>query len=423
MTRLSLLGFAFAAGLAFAGPAFATGAHDTAPAQDATTAPAPVPGPAPSGPQEVAKIGFLGVLNDVRYHPQIAYTRIEISPAIHPVEGARLGIEDMKIITDAANVQLSLDEQEATDANDAVAKLTAMAAAGERFAIVDLPGDMLAQVIPAIAGTKITIVNATAPQDAIREMCGPNVLHTAASDRMIGDATAQFLRHRNWTKVLMLVGDQPRDKEMADAFQASADRLQIQIADRKQFTLSTDPANRENNDTLLITGGIDYDVVYISDSLGEYSRKLPYATQLPRPVIGSTGLIASEWHWSWDQDSATQVTLRFQRAAEGNRAMSGFDWDAWMAAKAVATAYAKARSTDPEKIDAYLKGKRLTLDGSKGVRMTFRPWDRQLRMPIVLSTSNSTIGVAPFDEFLHEGDDLDSLGVDQPESKCQAAQQ
>ena len=419
MTKLGLLGVILGAGLILAGPAPAQddGDRPAAPKQNAT-----VPGPAPSGPVSTAKIGFVDLKNDVRYHPQVAYTRIEISPALHPVEGARLALGDMKIITDAANVQLSLDEQQATDANDAVAKLQAMAAAGERFAVVDLPGDMLAQVGPAMAKTKMTLINATAPQDALREMCFPNVLHAAASDRMLADAYTQFLRHRNWVKVLVLQGDQPRDKEMADAFQQSADRLAIQIVARKQFTLSTDPANRENNDTLLITGGLDYDVIFIADSLGEYSRKLPYATQLPRPVIGSTGLTASEWHWSWDQDSATQVTLRFQRAAEGNRVMSGYDWDAWMAVKAIAMAYAKSRSTDPDKIDAYLKGTRLRLDGSKGIEMDFRPWDRQLRMPIVLATSNSTIGVAPFAEFLHENNELDSLGVDQPESKCQAAQ-
>jgi ABC transporter substrate binding protein (PQQ-dependent alcohol dehydrogenase system) len=421
MTRLRLLGFALLAGLALvAGPALAQddGDKPAAPQQNA-----PVPGPAPSGPVTTAKIGYVDLKNDVRYHPQIAYTRIEISPALHPVEGARLAIGDMKIQTDAANVQLSLDEQQATDANDAVAKLQAMAAAGERFAVVDLPGDMLAQIGPAMANTKITLINATAPQDALREMCLPNVMHAAASDRMLADAYTQFLRHRNWLKVLILQGDQPRDKEMADAFQQSAERLAIQVVARKQFTLSTDPANRENNDSLLITGGLDYDVIYIADSLGEYSRKLPYATQLPRPVIGSTGLTAAEWHWSWDQDSATQVTLRFQRAAEGNRVMSGYDWDAWMAVKAIATAYAKSRSTDPDKIDAYLKGPRLKLDGSKGIIMDFRPWDRQLRMPIVLATSNSTVGAAPFPEFLHENNELDSLGVDQPESKCQLAQQ
>lgn len=416
MTRLTLLGIAVLAGFVCAA--------GSAPAQDqGSNDAAAMAGPAPTGSMSSATIGYLGLRNDVRYHPQVAYTRIEISPALHPVEGARLAISDMKIVTDAAKVQLSLDEQEATDANDAVAKLEAMAAAGERFAVVDLPGDVLAQVGPAVANTKITLINASAPQDALREMCLPNVLHAAASDRMLADAYTQFLRHRNWLKVLVLQGDQPRDREMADAFQQSAERLAIQIVARKQFTLSTDPANRENNDTLLITGGLDYDVIYIADSLGEYSRKLPYATLLPRPVIGSTGLTASEWHWSWDQDSATQVTLRFQRAAEGNRVMSGYDWDAWMAVKAIATAYAKSRSTDPEKVDAYLKSKRLKLDGSKGILMDFRPWDRQLRMPIVLATSNATIGVAPFDEFLHENNELDSLGVDQPESKCQLAQQ
>jgi ABC transporter substrate binding protein (PQQ-dependent alcohol dehydrogenase system) len=103
--------------------------------------------------------------------------------------------------------------------------------------------------------------------------------------------------------------------------------------------------------------------------------------------------------------------------------MSGYDWDTWMAFKAIATAYAKARSTDPDKIDAYLKGKRLKIDGSKGIELDFRPWDRQLRMPIILSTSDSTVGAAPFPEFLHQSNELDSLGVDQPESKCQVTQQ
>lgn len=419
MIRTALLGIALVAGLALGGPAYSQDDGD-APKTDA--AETTVPGPAVEITQ-TATIGYLSLKDDVRYHPKVAYTRIEISPAIHPVEGARLGLVDSKIITDAAGVALTLDEQEATDANDAVAKLKAMAAAGERFAIVDLPGEMFAQVAPALADTKLTMINATAPQDALREMCLPNVLHAAASDRMIGDSFGQFLRHRNWLRVLMLVGDQPRDTEMADAFQASADRLAIQIVARKPFTLSTNPADRENHDTLLITGGMDYDVVYVADSLGEYSRGLNYATLLPRPVIGSTGLTAAEWHWSWDQDSATQVTLRFQRAAVGNRAMSGPDWDAWMAVRAIAAAYAKARSSDPEMIDAYLKGKRLFLDGSKGVRMDFRPWDRQLRMPILLFTSNAVIGSAPFAEFLHEINDLDTLGVDQPESKCPVAQQ
>jgi ABC transporter substrate binding protein (PQQ-dependent alcohol dehydrogenase system) len=246
-------------------------------------------------------------------------------------------------------------------------------------------------------------------------------MHSGASDRMISDTYTQFLRHRNWTKVLLLEGKEPRDKEIADAFKASAERLRIEIVDRKEFTTSTDPANREENNTMLITGGKDYDVVFIADSLGDYARYLNYATQQPRPVIGSTGLTAAEWHWSWDRDGATQVTLRFQRLAEGGRFMSPQDWSTWIAAKSIATAYAKARSDDPVKIDAYMKGNRFTIDGSKGYRMNFRPWDRQLRMPTVLATSNAVIEAAPFPEFLHQTNELDTLGVDEPESKCKAS--
>lgn len=366
-------------------------------------------------------VGFVGLKDDVRYHPEVAYTRIEISPALKPVEGARLGIEDLKIVTEAANVNITLDEYEAADASDAIQKVAAMAQAGERFVILDLPGDIVAQVAEATKDLPITLVNATAPQDALRDLCLENLMHSGASDRMIADTYTQFLRHRNWNKVLLLVGKEPRDKEIADAFQASAERMRIEIKARREFTSSTDPANREENNTMLVTGGVDYDVVFIADSLGEYARYLNYATQLPRPVIGSTGLTAAEWHWAWDRDGATQVTLRFQRLAEGGRYMSPEDWSTWIAAKSIATAYAKARSDDPVKIDAYLKGSRFNIDGSKGYRMNFRPWDRQLRMPMVLATANAVIEPAPFPEFLHQVNELDTLGVDEPESKCKAS--
>lgn len=363
--------------------------------------------------------GYLGLRNDVRYVPEVAYTRIQIAPAIKPVEGVRLGIEDLKVVTDAVDIQITLDEQMAADAADAVAKIQAMSAAGESFVILDLPGSMIAEVAPAVASLPITLFNATAPQNALRDLCQPNLLHTAASDRMISDSFAQFLRHRDWTRVLILVGEEPRDTEIADSFAASAERLRIEIVDRRTFTLSTDPANREDNNSMLVTGGVDYDVVFIADSLGEYARYLNYATQEARPVIGSTGLMSEEWHWSWDRDGATQVTLRFQRLAEGGRFMSSPDYGTWIAAKAIITAYAKARSEDPAEIAAYLKGSRFQVDGSKGYRMNFRPWDQQLRMPMVLHTADAITEAPPFPEFLHQENVLDTLGTDRPESQCQ----
>jgi ABC transporter substrate binding protein (PQQ-dependent alcohol dehydrogenase system) len=213
------------------------------------------------------------------------------------------------------------------------------------------------------------------------------------------------------------VGGLPRDAEIADSFKQSAARYRLDIVDERPFTLSTDPDNREANNSLLLTGGVDYDVIYLADSDGEYGRYLPYDTQLARPVLGSTGLVATEWHWSLERYGAPQVNSRFEDLADGYR-MAGSDWSAWMAARAVTTAYTKSRATEPAEIDAYLRGSRLRIDGSKGVTMNFREWDGQMRMPIMLATHNAVIAIPPLEGFEHQTNVLDTLGTDEPEHSC-----
>ena len=363
-------------------------------------------------------VGYLGLTGDARYHPDIAYTRIELAPGGNPVDGATMGIADLEVVSDAVEQEVSLDHREAADAASLIAKVRDMVGAGDNFIILDLPAELVDQVAAATIDLPVTLVNATAPEDFLRTRCYPNLVHTAASDRMTADALVQLLRTRNWTKVLMLVGPHERDTAMAASFRASAERLRLEIVDERQFTLSTDPANRESNNSQLVTGGADYDIIYIADSEGEYGRYLPYDTQLPRPIVGSTGLAASEWQWSWDRDGSTQVTVRFEELTDGRR-MTGQDWATWIAAKSIVTSYAKARSDDPAKIAAYLRGTRLKIDGAKGVQLTFREWDGQMRMPIVLATHNAVIAEAPLEGFLHQKTTLDTLGTDQPEHQCQ----
>jgi ABC transporter substrate binding protein (PQQ-dependent alcohol dehydrogenase system) len=58
------------------------------------------------------------------------------------------------------------------------------------------------------------------------------------------------------------------------------------------------------------------------------------------------------------------------------------------------------------------------LDGFKGNRLNFRPWDNQLRQPLLLATHNWVVERAPLEGFLHQTNNLDALGFDKPESKC-----
>lgn len=373
---------------------------------------------ATAAPAAEVRIGFLSLDDDPRYDEEFVYARIELRPAGNALVGAQLGIADSAMLAEATGNTFTLDPRSAPDVAGLVAAVKQMSAAGERFVILDLPGDKVDELATAIKDLPVTLVNATAPEDALRRRCHPNLIHAAASDRMAADAMVQYLRTRNWQRILLLVGEEPRDRQIADSFRAAAERYRLDIVDERPFVLSNNPENREENNLLLLTGGADYDVIYLADSRGEFGRYLPYATQLPRPVVGSTGLVATEWHWSLERYGAPQVNSRFETLSGGRR-MAGQDWAAWIAAKAIATAYARARSDDPAEVDAYLRGERLRVDGSKGVSMNFRPWDGQLRMPIMLATHNAVIALAPLDGFLHQVNNLDTLGTDQPEHKCQ----
>jgi ABC transporter substrate binding protein (PQQ-dependent alcohol dehydrogenase system) len=328
-----------------------------------------------------------------------------------------MGLADEKIIADAVGLSVSLDKQQGTDVPSLVAKVKAMVGAGERFVLVDLPGNLLDQVAAETKDLKVTLINISAPDNILRDRCYPNLLDTAASDRMETDALVQFLRTHNWTKVLVLVGSLPRDKAFADSFTASAARLRLNVVDTRSFTLARDPAHREANNPLLLTGGTDYDIVFVADSEGEFARYLPYATQLPRPVIGNEGLIASEWHWTFERYGAPQVNSRFIKAT--GRHMTGVDWAGWIAAKTVVDAYSRSPGSDPEQVNTYLRSDQLRADGSKGVTVDYRSWSGQLRQPIVLATNDAVIDTAPLAGFEHQTNTLDTLGEDRPESKCQ----
>ncbi len=60
-----------------------------------------------------------------------------------------------------------------------------------------------------------------------------------------------------------------------------------------------------------------------------------------------------------------------------------------------------------------------TLDIYQGAPGSFRPWSRQLRQPILLRTQNAVIERALLAAFLHTTNQLDTMGLDRPDSECQ----
>ncbi|WP_414474454.1 ABC transporter substrate-binding protein [Microvirga sp. M2] len=355
---------------------------------------------------------------DPRYDADAAYARIQLRPLDRPFAGAEVAMAEAEPISRVIKTTFSLERFSGVDLDEIAARAERWVADdGIHFILADLPADDLAELARRMRDKPALILNVSAAEDDLRgKNCQPNLLHTIPSHAMQADTVAQYLVARKWPNVLVLQGSRPEDARIAAALRRSATRFGLKIVDVRQFQLTNDPRQREQSNVSLLTGGADYDVVFVADSDGEYGRYVPYQTLHPRPVVGTVGLVPDAWHWSWERNGGPQVSSRFEKRA--SHRMTGTDWAAWIAVKAIVQSALRTRSVAYGTNREFLLGDKMNLDGSKGNPMSFRSWDGQLRQPMLLVTQNAVIERAPIRGFLHQTNDLDTLGIDRPETQC-----
>ena len=362
-------------------------------------------------------IGYLELDGDPRYHDRVTRSRLRGQAWGRPFDGARMAIKEGKFAAAAAGVKLALVRESGADIDAMGAALDRLYADGARFFLVDAPGGALAALAKGSRDKTLLLFNISALDDALRgAQCHPQLLHVVPSRAMLMDALAQYLVMKKWQEVLVLAGPRPGDAQMLAAFERSAKRFKLELVDKRQFVLGSDPRKRGQNNVALLTGKADYDVVFVADATGDFAKEVPYQVLKPRPVAGGAGLVADWWHWGWDRHGAPQLNGRFQKRAK--RLMTGYDWAGWMAVKAIVEALLRTQSTDFATLAEFIRGEAIVLDGFKGNRLSFRPWSGQLRQPVFVTTGEWVVARAPLEGFLHAKNDLDTLGVDERESLC-----
>jgi len=231
------------------------------------------------------------------------------------------------------------------------------------------------------------------------------------------DGLAQFMVSRKWRDILVFEGPSPADAAATAAFTRSAQKFGARIVADQHFKPGTDPREREQNDpALLSTVNRDFDVVFVADEALDFARTVPYRLTRPRPVIGDIDLEPVAWHWTWERHGAPQLNSRFDKKSGGRR-MEGPDWAAWMAVKMIVQSVLRTSSADFAKQRAFILGDG-SFDGDKGLALSVRAWDHQLRQAIMLAAPYEVVADAPIEGFLHRTNTLDTLGDDEPESPC-----
>jgi len=348
--------------------------------------------------------------------PALERQRLDRAYLGHPggsaADGWTQALDDGRFELEAAHTQINWKAQSVASLEAARAAAQQAEKAGHQALVVNLPASWVSAIAAAV---KVPVINVGSGADSLREaQCRRNLLHTLPSDRMRADALSQTLVSRKWSQVLVLSGPSDEDRTRAATVQASLRRYGLKVVAERPFKLSTDPRERELANPKLLTAGVSYDVVWVVDADGEFARTLPYNTVAARPVVGDAGLVALGWHAQFERYGAPQVSRRMAKTFK--RAMTQQDWASWMAGKAISLAAMGLSKAGGSELLAALNP--LSLDGSKGVAMQFRPWDGQLQQTLLLTDGQGVIGTAPIDGILHPRNALDTLGADSTEKRC-----
>lgn len=358
----------------------------------------------------------IAVLKQLVQRPP-ALSNLDEVPDDIGIFGGRLAIVDNNTTGRFMKQRFELEEVVVPADGDPVARFKELAAGGIRFVVTDLAAPTLLAIADLSEARNVLIFNAGAMDDRLRDRdCRANVLHTIPSRGMHADALAQYLGWKRWNRWFLVVGRRDEDRLFADAIGRSAKKFGAKIVAEKNWEYGPDARRTAQSEVPLFTQGVDYHVLVVADEMGEFGEYLMYRTWDPRPVAGTQGLVPTSWHRTHEQWGSVQLQNRFRD--NYGRWMAAVDYTVWMAVRSVGEAATRTRSTDPVAIADYIRSDEFELAAFKGRRLTYRDWNGQLRQPILLTGARSLVSVSPQSGYLHQVSELDTLGLDRPESRC-----
>ncbi|MDJ0513143.1 MAG: ABC transporter substrate-binding protein [Methyloceanibacter sp.] len=340
------------------------------------------------------------------------------------VQGARLGILDNNATARFLGVETVLHEHIVPEDGDVVAEAKKILAEGPQLIVADLePADLLA-VAELSEAKDALILNMRSADDRLRqENCRYNIVHVVPNWAMRADALAQYLVWKKWPRWMIVKGVKPEDDDYAEAIKRAAKRFGGKVVEERTYKFEAGSRRVETGHQQIQSqvpdvtrNAADRDVVFVVDTGEAFGLYFMYRTADPDPVVGTHGLTASIWHRAFEQWGGMSLQTAFDKLAE--RDMTERDYGGWLAVRAFGEAATRSPKKDVRSLRDYILSDKFRVAGFKGQKMTVRPWDHQLRQPVLIMGPRALVSISPQDGFLHQHFPTDTLGFDEPESAC-----
>ena len=287
-------------------------------------------------------------LSSARWSSIRALPRVSMSsPRTPGIAGAKMAIEENNAGGRFIGDVYSLDVSTVASADEAVEALQKLYDSGHHYIVVDASADTLLKLADWAKDKDILLFNVSATDVSLRqENCRANVMHVVPDRYMLADALAQYLVTMKWTNWLLVHGSTPADLAYADAIKraasASAPTSSTRASTRTSpaagatMSASSRPASRRAS-TAPFAANPDYQIIVVADEDQLFGPFMPYrGGGEPRPVAGTTGLIATTWSPGHEKWGATQANNNFEK--DFNRLMLPIDYQAYVAARTIGEA-------------------------------------------------------------------------------------
>ena len=252
------------------------------------------------------------------------------------------------------------------------------------------------------AETGTLFLNIAAPSDALRERCNAMTFHVEASAAMYLDAlVGWFVRagHRRW---VILHGSDPEGL-------ARLERAKVALKKRhwgakiaaelpvngRDFSDALAAVTKERPEAVLLltdwhtqlaflaryeAEGLTAPIVAFPEAATQ-TRRFYEDAMLAAPKAGASHR-AALWEPTLDAYGARELNAR--AAGRWGRPMESAGWAAYQAMKIAFDAAQFGGATEGSAMAAYLVREGTVMDLHKGIGVSFRPWDHQLRQSLYL---------------------------------------
>lgn len=364
----------------------------------------------------------------------------------YAVAAAELAAEEANYVAEAFGKVVRVRAETATSSDDAATKVAKLIRQGGAKAIIGGGDDLLTGIMQeASVREGVVFLNTMSRSEALRgARCHRLTFHIEASLAMYTDAVGQWLvRGAKQARWGFLTPETEAGMEMERLAKRTVGRYGGNVVAREVVAANT----RDYRASLegLVKG--DPDVIIINLAGPSLLAVLAQYTELGlKPQVAGASMETTEF-WQAEPKKLTGVWpalwfygFRKYSGRELNKRLSerlghpadSHAWASYTAVKAVWEALLRGGRSDASGLVSFFEQEG-GIDAHKGVPLTFRSWDHQLRQPLmVLRCAIPAPGKPRWDIFDEVGEVplrgtpgetraavLDSLGLSAAESKCE----